>query len=222
MKKNLLLTAALCCACLLTGAAKKKSEPGPNRVVTDDEIVYYPAGWKHSGATGIKVGLSIYHRHSRVHGPMPPEEVDWAEVVVRQFKLNHEDTCHAGVADFVNDKNCAVRKCAVRKRTCPVHSKGLAAPARLSKTCTETSPDPGMMGGFCGRYYKRENYRGTFYYYFDRYEDMGEGRPKLAEVTVMFSHGRFLYTAELACAADRVKQYMKHVEFIARSIELKK
>lgn len=191
---------------------------GAGRVVANGDVILYPAGWKVIGEN-IITGIEIYYKDRHPHWEMPGEEADWASISVRRYLYKDEDGQRATVADYVADKNCAVNKCNCREHTCPVHSKGLQPPNRLSKACPATTTLPILQGGyFCGRYYKRENSGGTYYYYFDHFEPKRDDeKAAYAEITVIFARKNFIYVVDLSSSAGRIKNYLKHLEFVARN-----
>ncbi|MCX5793853.1 MAG: hypothetical protein NTY45_16780 [Elusimicrobia bacterium] len=214
---------------IFSGSTAAQCASGPKAGVAQYkyETIYYPLDWKlwsRPGYTpGPERGIYLYRKYMWIQPSRPVGEPGWATIEITRWNCKE---CFRGekagsITDFVNDKNCAVPKCAYHETNCPVHSPELIPPAHLSKKCTLTTRFPMMTGGVCGRYYNREKEGDTYYYYFDgdtEGTDFSTPGEHLTEITAIFSKGGFVYAAELVCPKGEFDLYKKGFNYIIKNL----
>ena len=213
---------------MLPAQAKGKNQAA-GVITQKNETIYYPSGWKvamPNGTADIRAGLVVYSRYYFSQAGRPAGEKNWASISIRKYNckdcMNSE--VKAGLADYVNDKNCAMPKCEYRENGCPVHSSGNVPPSRVGKSCPSTTRYPRMIGGVCGRYYSKEKMGDTTYYYFEgETEGTGFSAPgdELTEITAVFMKNGLIYSAELVCPKGEYDNYKAQLAFVLKNLLVK-
>ena len=188
----------------------------------DEETVYYPAGWRSDqrpDSRGPEAGIRIYHNYIWFDQSRPKGQKDWATITLTRWNC---PTCingeHPGtLTDFLKDKDCTAPKCAYEQSKCPVHSSGVIPRWRITNKCSLVDRFPKMIGGVCGNLTARKKHAGTMYYYFDGETEgtaFSEPGEHLKETTVIFSKGRFIYTADLTAPRSEFGKYARDLDLV--------